>query len=95
MSLFALRDQPLGGVGRGLVHQLIDALGCMPTIEGGRQAALLVRPERAALARLGVRFGVESIYFEPSLRREAVRFRALLWAVHNSRPTPALPAARG
>ncbi len=94
MPLFALRDQPLGGAGRGLVHQLVDALGCLPAVEAGRQAASLGRPERAALARLGVRFGVESIYFEPSLRREAVRFRALLWAVHNGRPTPPLPAAR-
>jgi ATP-dependent RNA helicase SUPV3L1/SUV3 len=92
--LFAARALPLGGVGRGLVFQLIDAQGCLPAAEIGRQLAALDPPDRTALGRLGVRFGTESIYLEPLLRPDAMRFRALLWAVRQGRPPPALPSAR-
>jgi ATP-dependent RNA helicase SUPV3L1/SUV3 len=90
--LFAAQGLPLGGVGRGLVFQLANSLGCLPTAEAGRQA--LDPMDRAALSRLGVRFGTESIYFEPLLRADAMRFRALLWAVQHGLPVPALPPAR-
>jgi ATP-dependent RNA helicase SUPV3L1/SUV3 len=92
--LFAARALPLAGVGRGLVFQLIDALGCLPAIEVRRQVAGLSLLERKALSGLGVRFGAESIYVEPLFRADAVRFRALLWAVHHGRPIPPLPSAR-
>ena len=93
-TLFAARALPLGAIGRGLVFQLVDALGCLPVAEIGRQNAALDRPERASLSRLGVRFGTESIYFDPLLRADTMRFRALLWAVRNARPVPPLPSAR-
>ena len=92
--LFAARALPLGGIGRGLVFQLVDAFGCLPAVELGSQIAALDRPNRAALSRLGVRFGTESIYFEPLLRADAMRFRALLWAVRLGQPVPLLPSAR-
>ena len=41
-----------------------------------------------------MRFGTESIYIEPLLNAEAVRFRALLWAVRNGRAVPRLPGAK-
>ncbi len=41
-----------------------------------------------------MRFGAESVYFEPLLRPEALRFRSLLWAARNGRPPPVLPPAR-
>jgi len=92
--LFAARALPLGGVGRGLVFQLIDALGFLPAAKVGRQVAGLDPRDRTALSRLGVRFGIESIYFEPLLRADAVRFRALLWAIRHGRAVPPLLAAR-
>ena len=54
------------------------------------------RPADAAArsAGSGVRFGTESVYVEPLLGAEAVRFRALLWAVRHGRPVPPLPGAR-
>jgi ATP-dependent RNA helicase SUPV3L1/SUV3 len=93
--LFAARALTLGGVGRGLAFQLIDALGCLPAAEIGRQVAALDPPDRKALSRLGVRFGTESIYFEPLLQGDAMRFRALLWAVRHGQPVPPLPPGRG
>src|SRR4029077_9461248 len=92
--LFALRDLLLNGVGRGLAFQLVDALGCLPAAEAGDQLRLLDRAARRALARAGVRFGSESIYLEPLIGAESVRFRALLWAVRQGRPVPRLPGAR-
>jgi ATP-dependent RNA helicase SUPV3L1/SUV3 len=92
--LFAAQALPLGGSGRGLVFQLVDALGCLPAVEIGRHIAALDPSDRSALSWLGVRFGTESFYFEPLLRADAMRFRALLWAVRQGRPVPRLPGAR-
>ncbi|HUC11280.1 MAG TPA: helicase-related protein [Stellaceae bacterium] len=92
--LFALSALPLGGVGRGLAFQLADALGSLPAGVAARDIMALDRIDRAAMSRLGVRFGTETIYVEPLLRPEALRFRALLWAVRHGRAVPPLPAAR-
>jgi ATP-dependent RNA helicase SUPV3L1/SUV3 len=93
-ELFAARALPLEGVGRGLVFQLVDALGCLPAVEIGRQVAALEAPDRQALSRFGLRFGTESIYLEPLLRTESMRFRALLWAVSHGRSVFPVPSAR-
>ena len=92
--LFAISALPLGGVGRGLAFQLADALGALPMGEVAHQVAALDPADRAALSRHGVRFGTETVYVEPLLRPETLRFRALLWAVRNGRGAPALPSAR-
>jgi ATP-dependent RNA helicase SUPV3L1/SUV3 len=92
--LFAAQVLPLGGVGRGLVYQLVDALGCLPVTDVAGQVAALAPADRKALSRLGLRFGTESIYFEPLLRTDTMRFQALLWGVWQGRPTPRLPSAR-
>jgi ATP-dependent RNA helicase SUPV3L1/SUV3 len=92
--LFAAQVLPLGGIGRGLVYQLVDALGCLPVTNVADQLAALEPAERKALSRLGVRFGTESVYFEPLLRTDTMRFQALLWAVGQARPVPKLPPAR-
>ncbi|MGH7029735.1 MAG: disulfide oxidoreductase, partial [Stellaceae bacterium] len=92
--LLAICALPLGGVGRGLAFQLAEALGALPSAEVAPQAAALDRADRAALSRHGVRFGTETIYVEPLLRPEALRFRGLLWAVWHGREAPRLPPAR-
>ncbi|MBV8088922.1 MAG: hypothetical protein JO139_04990 [Alphaproteobacteria bacterium] len=85
---------PLASVGRGLVFQLADALGCLPTTRVAQQIRELERPDRTALRRLGLRFGGESIYFQAILNAEAMRFRGLLWAVKRTESVPQLPAPR-
>jgi len=93
--LFAVQALPLGGVGRGLAYQLIDALGCLPALDVAGQIASLETADRKALGRLGVRFGTESVYIESLLRAEAMRLQALLWAVHHGRTVyPAVFARR-
>jgi ATP-dependent RNA helicase SUPV3L1/SUV3 len=95
LPLFAARELPLGGAGRGLAFQLADALGVVATAEVAAPVKALAAADRRALGRLGVRFGTETVYVEPLLGSEAARFRALLWAVHHGRAVPPLPGARG
>jgi ATP-dependent RNA helicase SUPV3L1/SUV3 len=92
--LFAAQALPLGGVGRGLVYQLVGALGCLPALDVANQVAALEPADRKALSRLGVRFGTESVYVEPLLRADVVRFQALLWAIHYGRTVPPRVSAR-
>jgi ATP-dependent RNA helicase SUPV3L1/SUV3 len=92
--LFAAEALPLGHAGRGLAFQLAAALGTLPAREVAEQVAALAPADRAALGRLGFRFGTESVYCEPLLRPRALRFRALLWAVRHGRAVPPLPSAR-
>jgi ATP-dependent RNA helicase SUPV3L1/SUV3 len=92
--LFTAQELPLAGIGRGVVYQLVDALGCLPTTGLAGQIAALAPVDRRALSRLGVRFGTESVYIEPLLRAEMMRFQALLWAIWQSRSVPKLPSAR-
>ena len=66
----------------------------VPTEEVAAALKSLDRASRRALARLGVRFGTETIYVEPLLGPDAVRFRALLWAVWHGRTPPKLPGGR-
>ena len=93
-ALFAAQALPLGGVGRGLVYQLLDAAGCLPASKIAGQIAALAPADRKALSRRGLRFGTESVYFEPLLRAEVMRFQALLWAIWQNRPVPQLAPAR-
>jgi ATP-dependent RNA helicase SUPV3L1/SUV3 len=92
--LFAAAALPLDGAGRGLAYLLADSLGVVATADIAAPVKSLDRESRRALTRLGVRFGTESVYVEPLLGREAVRFRALLWAVRHGRPVPLVPGAR-
>ena len=92
--LSAISALPLGGVGRGLAFQLADALGALPAQQVAREVAALAPADRAALSRHGVRFGTETVYVEPLLRPETLRWRALLWAIRHGCAAPALPPAR-
>ncbi|MBV9964295.1 MAG: disulfide oxidoreductase [Alphaproteobacteria bacterium] len=92
--LFALQALPLEGIARGLVFQLIDSLGCLTATDVRPSLPALDRQTRRMLGRTGVRFGTESIYLEPLLGAETVRFRALLWAVKHGEAGPPLPSGR-
>ena len=89
--LFTAQALLVGGNARGLVFQMVGALGFLPAAEVGPQVKALDPLDRNALGRQGLRFGVESVYFEPLLRADTMRFRALLWAVQHNRPVPRLP----
>jgi ATP-dependent RNA helicase SUPV3L1/SUV3 len=93
-SLLAMQSLPLEGIARGLVFQLVDALGSVALADIGTALGGLDRQSRRTLARVGVRFGTESVYLEPLLGAETARFRALLWAVRHGRGVPPVPGVR-
>jgi ATP-dependent RNA helicase SUPV3L1/SUV3 len=92
--LFAAEALPLSGAARGIAFQLAGTLGCLAAEDAVAPLKSLDRASRRALARLGVRFGTETIYVEPLLAADPVRLRALLWAVWHRRAAPPLPGAR-
>jgi ATP-dependent RNA helicase SUPV3L1/SUV3 len=93
-SLLAMQSLPLEGIARGLVFQLMDALGSVAVADIGTALGGLDRQSRRTLARVGVRFGTESVYLEPLLGAETARFRALLWAVRHGCGVPPVPGVR-
>ena len=89
--LFRAREAELGGAARGLVFQLGEALGSLPSAEVAAQRAALAAADRKALARLGLRLGVETVYIESLLKPRAAALRGLLWAVWHGAAAPAVP----
>ena len=78
--LVRLQQAPLDGGARGIAFRLAEALGVLSRRELAEAVAALALPERAALKRLGVRFGPEDIYLPAMLKPAAVALRLQLWA---------------
>jgi ATP-dependent RNA helicase SUPV3L1/SUV3 len=91
MDARATAELPAGA--RGVVFQLSESLGVLSRRPIEDQLAQLGDDDRKALARLGVRVGVYSIYFPSMLKPVPIRLRAGLWMVARNRETiPPLPA---
>lgn len=89
--LFRARAADLSGAARGLVFQLGEALGSLPAAAAAGQRAALSGADRQALARLGLRFGTETVYIDALLKSRAAALRGLLWAVWRGEVVPAVP----
>lgn len=91
MDARATTELPAGA--RGVIFQLCEGLGVLPRRPVEEQLAQLNDEDRKALARLGVRIGVFSLYFPSMLKPVPIRLRAGLWMVARGRDTiPTLPA---
>jgi ATP-dependent RNA helicase SUPV3L1/SUV3 len=91
MDARATAELPAGA--RGIVFQLCEHLGVLPRRPIEDQLAQLGEEDRKALARLGVRVGIYSLYFPSMLKPVPIRLRAGLWMIAKNRETiPALPA---
>ncbi|MDP2334792.1 MAG: helicase-related protein [Reyranella sp.] len=91
MDARATAELPAGA--RGVVFQLCESLGILSRRPIEDQLAQLGEDDRKALARLGVRVGVYSIYFPSMLKPVPIRLRAGLWMIARNRETiPPLPA---
>ncbi len=85
----AAADAGVAGATRGVVFQLIEALGLLPRRE---LAAQLPLADLKMLRRLGVRLGRESLWF-PALV-SAAGLAALLWCIKAGRAPAPLPPRR-
>ena len=91
MDARATTELPAGA--RGIVFQLCEHLGVLPRRPIEDQLEQLGEEDRKALARLGVRVGIYSLYFPSMLKPVPIRLRAGLWMIAKNRETiPTLPA---
>src|SRR5476651_1731872 len=91
MDARATAELPAGA--RGIIFQLCESLGVLPRPPIEQQLAELGEEDRKALAKLGVRVGIYTLYFPSMLKPVPIRLRAGLWMVAKSRDTiPPLPA---
>ncbi|MFZ4381524.1 MAG: helicase-related protein, partial [Sandarakinorhabdus sp.] len=78
---------------RGLIVQLVAALGVLSREAVAEQMVGLTRGDRQALAHCGVRLGPLHLFMATLLRPEPTRWRLALWAVANDvLQLPPLPA---
>jgi len=91
MDARATAELPAGA--RGIVFQLCEGLGVLQRAGIEPQMQQLSDEDRKALAKLGVRAGVYSLYFPSMLKPVPIRLRAGLWMVSKEREAiPPLPA---
>src|SRR6185369_13634143 len=91
MDARATLDQLPAGA-RGIVFQLCENLGVLPRRPIEHQMAELGEDDRKALAKLGVRVGIYSLYFPSMLKPVPIRLRAGLWMIARNRDSiPPLP----
>jgi len=93
--LFRARDAALSAPARGVAFQLAEALGSLPTTAVAPLLRALSRADRKALARLGVRLGVDSVYHAGLFAPDTIALRGLLWSVAAHDSVPAAPVAVG
>ncbi|MEQ5775366.1 disulfide oxidoreductase [Thalassospira sp. NFXS8] len=92
--LTRLRDCQMTGAIRGLLFQLNEGLGCVPRSELESLIKDLTDEDRKALAKLGVRLGVETVHVLDALKPDPVELRGILWAVSRDlEELPELPPA--
>ncbi|MEE9250528.1 MAG: disulfide oxidoreductase, partial [Alphaproteobacteria bacterium] len=85
-DLFRAREviaaEKLSAPVRGLLYQLVEALGTLPRRQAAVRISALAPLDRKAFARFGVRLGVQTVFMPSLLATRAIRMRALLWAAH-------------
>jgi ATP-dependent RNA helicase SUPV3L1/SUV3 len=68
---------------RGIVFHLAENTGAIPRAEVESQLSALGDAEREALARLGIRFGRDSVFMPALMKSAPIRLRGLLWIAAN------------
>ncbi|MDA0332845.1 MAG: helicase-related protein [Proteobacteria bacterium] len=92
-------DQPivpasLTGSAKGIAYIVFERLGSVPTSDIAHLARNMHEADKPILARLGLRFGVETVYMPEMLKPAQISLRGLLWSLHeeaffDSAPPPA------
>lgn len=94
--LFALDLAPLKGAARGLAFQLAENLGTLSRSAANEhvdgQVRALSEADRKALARAGVRLGVECLFMPDLLKPDPQRLLAVLWRIDAGRHGGDVPA---
>ena len=75
------KDEALSGMARGIAFRLVEAMGILPRAEVANDVKELDQDSRAALRKLGVRFGQFTVFLPLMLKPAPTRLRVVLWAL--------------
>jgi ATP-dependent RNA helicase SUPV3L1/SUV3 len=91
-QLIAAREAEVPGYVRGIVFQLSEGLGSVRRDQVEEQLKALDDEQRKALAKLGIRFGLDQVFMPMLLKAAPIRLRGQLWMVaHPDVTAPELP----
>jgi ATP-dependent RNA helicase SUPV3L1/SUV3 len=81
-------DQPaapaaLSGAAKGIAYILFERLGSVATAHIAHLSRNMLETDKPLLARLGLRFGVETVYMPEMLKPAQISLRSLLWSLHD------------
>ena len=74
----------LSGAAKGIAFTLFEGLGAVRSVEIAHLTKALEESDRPAMARLGLRFGVEAVYLPDMLKPAQIELRALLWNLYSN-----------
>jgi ATP-dependent RNA helicase SUPV3L1/SUV3 len=73
----------LSGPAKGIAYIIFERLGSVPTTEIAHLTRAMHEEDRPVLARLGLRFGVETVYMPELLKPAQIELRSLLYALYH------------
>ena len=85
----------LSGAAKGIAFILYERLGSVPTAEIGHLIRAMQESDKPRLARLGLRFGVETVYMPELLKPAQIELRSLLFSLANGAFYEGVPPPAG
>ena len=85
----------LSGAAKGIAYILFERLGSVPTPEIFHLIRTLQENDKPRLARLGLRFGVETVYMPELLKPAQIELRSLLFTLANGQFYDGTPPPAG
>ena len=73
----------LSGAAKGIAYILFERFGSVPTADIAHLSRNMLETDKPLLARLGLRFGVETVYMPEMLKPAQISLRSLLWSLHD------------
>ena len=85
----------LSGAAKGIAYILFERLGSVPTAEVAHLIRTIKESDKPSLARLGLRFGVETVYMPELLKPAQIDLRSLLFSLAQSQFYDGAPPPAG
>jgi ATP-dependent RNA helicase SUPV3L1/SUV3 len=89
--LTAAQEAELTPAGRGVLFQVVEALGTLPRRPLAAQLKALTKADRKTLSQIGLRLGSASLFMPKLQHPRMLDLRARLWAIARGCPLPVLP----
>ncbi len=93
-ALVRVADLELTPSARGVAYQLVEALGCMQRKDVAELIEGITKEDRTAFSTCGVHLGSALVWIDRLWTPEAMRARALMWAIWKGQPIPPPPQGK-